>query len=492
MKSGFYIPPRHGRIIEPFAGSARYSLLYPYNDVTLYDANPVVVDVWKYLIAAKKKDILALPDIESKVSLDTIKDLSDAERALIGFHLCRGKAKPRKVGHGQNSWNKDKLRIAELVDKVKHWRIFRADVLKDTIPNPLGLATWFIDPPYSQVQNRPGNSDRYPYGNINYTKLAEFIRSRNGFVIACEGEGADYLPFEFLTETNANTNNKGVKKSREFVYIQSDHQQIKGAKTMIKDESGAGTAVAEETEEMRAPTSEPKGETYDVSKRDEVRDLGFRTEQTKNGFIAYEILGDRRVPDKGPGFKGIDELLSAVKAEVQKTGVSSAALGGDEGEAATEKVCGNPSPVEGHFCSRPLGHEGTCDASADFVDAEEIGLDDDLGIDPDEEEDGLVKITETAKGPRLPHMHETSDPQLASAAGDFMAANNEWKEKGKLRKQKLEELRATAHLKEHLFKKDPENTNAMICVVGGIVIRLNNETKETIEVEEIREVKVKK
>ena len=84
--SHLYPVPKHGRIIEPFAGSARYSLLHYGHDITLYDANPVIVDIWKHLLEASANDIRSLPDIESKRSLDEIASLTITERALIGFH----------------------------------------------------------------------------------------------------------------------------------------------------------------------------------------------------------------------------------------------------------------------------------------------------------------------------------------------------------------------------------------------------------------------
>lgn len=214
-----YPAPKFDRIIEPFAGSARYSLLHFENDVQLYDANPVIADIWKFLINATEKDILSLPDVSSKVSLDTFTQLSDVERNLIGFHMCRGKAKPRKVGHGQNDWNRAKLRIAASLHKIRHWKIENWDAFGLTVwLQTSRSATWFIDPPYQRVQIST-NGDRYPYGDaIDYTTLAEFVKTRNGQVIVCEGEGADWLPFELLTTVNANTNNKTVKKKQEWIY----------------------------------------------------------------------------------------------------------------------------------------------------------------------------------------------------------------------------------------------------------------------------------
>lgn len=214
--AALYPAPKYDLIIEPFAGSARYSLLHHENNVHLYDVSDYVVEVWKYLIEARVKDILALPDVPSKTSLDEHKSLSQAERWLIGFHLCRGKAKPRKTGHGQNGWDRDKLRIANNLYKIRHWRIQKASF--ETIPNR--AATYFIDPPYKLTQERAGNSDRYPHGDLDYRKVAMYAESRRGQVIVCEGEGATYLPFKVLTEVNANTNNRVVKRTKELIYVQ--------------------------------------------------------------------------------------------------------------------------------------------------------------------------------------------------------------------------------------------------------------------------------
>ena len=44
----YYPPPKHKRIIEPFAGSARYSLKYFDREINLYDKYPIVIEVWHY------------------------------------------------------------------------------------------------------------------------------------------------------------------------------------------------------------------------------------------------------------------------------------------------------------------------------------------------------------------------------------------------------------------------------------------------------------
>ena len=217
-----YPPPTHDVIVEPFAGSARYSLLHWERDVLLLDANPIVVAVWEYLMSASEQDILSLPDVPSKVHLDEYKSLSDAERWLIGFHLCRGKAKPRKVGHGQNSWSRDKKRIASDLHKIRHWSV-RQGRYYHALNNE---ATWFIDPPYINTQRRKGNSDKYPYGSdIDYDSLAVWSQHRWGQVIVCEGDGADWLPFKLLKTVSVNTNANTVKKVREMIWVSDEMER---------------------------------------------------------------------------------------------------------------------------------------------------------------------------------------------------------------------------------------------------------------------------
>jgi hypothetical protein len=209
-----YPKPLYPLIIEPFAGSARYSLLHWKKDVILFDTSKYVIGVWQLLQAASKSDILSLPDVPSKLSITQIEGLSEAEQWLIGFHLCRGKAKPRVTGHGQNSWNRDKIRIANDLYKVQHWQVIEGSYRSD-----INLrATRFVDPPYEAVQVRPKNSDRYPEWFVDYDDLAEYCRTRRGQTIVCEGDGANWLPFRLLKTVTTNSNNRTVKTNGEYIW----------------------------------------------------------------------------------------------------------------------------------------------------------------------------------------------------------------------------------------------------------------------------------
>lgn len=185
-----YPSPKYGKIIEPFAGSARYSLKYFDREILLVDKYPVIVDVWKYLQQASEKDILSLPDVNPGEDLRTM-GLDRGAELLIGFCVNSGSSQPKKTGSGYdtnfNTWHRDRPRIARDLHKIRHWEI-RLGSYED-LPNE--IATWFIDPPYQ----KGGEYYRVSNKQINYSHLAEWARDRLGQSIVCENTAADWLPF---------------------------------------------------------------------------------------------------------------------------------------------------------------------------------------------------------------------------------------------------------------------------------------------------------
>ena len=79
-----YPPPRYATIIEPFAGSAGYSLRYPEREIILIDKDPIVAGLWRWLISASPDDILSLPVLKRGESLDDYEMPREA-RWLMGF-----------------------------------------------------------------------------------------------------------------------------------------------------------------------------------------------------------------------------------------------------------------------------------------------------------------------------------------------------------------------------------------------------------------------
>lgn len=454
-------------IVEPFAGSARYSLLHFENDVYLYDASQLIVSLWKYLIGASEKDILGLPDVPSKVSLDNYTELAPIERTLIGFHLCRGKAVPRKVGHGQNSWNQDKKRIAANLYKIRHFKVSQCLYQDAWACRANPLATWFVDPPYKITQERPGNTDRYPTGSyaaVDYPALADWCRTRKGLVIACEGEGADYLPFEYLTTTTANSNNRSAKRSREFVYIQLNGEQIsykaKGESKMnLEDTAGAATATAD-TDTIREP------KTHDVAVRDEITDLGFRTEHLQSGYIAFELLGDRRIPEDGGGFATQGELLAAVRTEVAKSGVTPDRLEADREELPEPVAVGETEgfdEIERVIDGKPLSMEIVDDdAGLEQRDPDEIETDE-IDTDPV----AIETYVEPGSGQgRLPGNPLVINQPLTDATLEYHSIKLERVALSAKEKAAKDQMKAVAAQHPKAFFVDPDNSEDLIYVAG--------------------------
>jgi len=214
-----YPKPRSTRIIEPFAGSAGYSMHYPDLDVTLYDLDPVIVGVWDFLIKAKRREILSMPDVGDGQCVESL-PIPQEQRWLIGFWLTRAGERPRKhasawMRSGERPgafWGPQaRERIAHQVQAIRHWRVVEGDY--STAPDV--EATWFIDAPYQVAGHRYVKSARL----IDFGALAIWCKSRSGQVIVCENEGAQWLDFNPLAMTKTM---RGNKMSREAVWLNVD------------------------------------------------------------------------------------------------------------------------------------------------------------------------------------------------------------------------------------------------------------------------------
>ena len=193
--------PTESKIVEPFAGSARYSLLHWEKEVILVDKYNVITDLWGWLQKCVPSDILSLPSLNGGDNLDDIKSLSLNEKRLLGFLINQGSSTPKKTvskifGNGKMGEliERDKKRIASNLHKIRHWTIIHGDYLclSDI------KATWFIDPPYqhggqwykSSVNNQ----------HIDFQSLSEWSRNRQGQVVVCENSKADWMNFKFLSD----------------------------------------------------------------------------------------------------------------------------------------------------------------------------------------------------------------------------------------------------------------------------------------------------
>ena len=86
-----YPKPKHNRIIEPFAGTAQYSLVHFDNDIILVDKWDIIIKIWKWLQQCSKQDVLGLPRLKQGERLSNL-NLSDEERLFMGFIIGQGQS----------------------------------------------------------------------------------------------------------------------------------------------------------------------------------------------------------------------------------------------------------------------------------------------------------------------------------------------------------------------------------------------------------------
>lgn len=214
----YYGAPRRSLVIEPFAGSAAYSVRWNPKEVKLYDVSPDVCLLWDFLIKCSERDIRSIPD--SFDSFSEVDALPPGAKMLVSFWVAKGRAEPSGVlspwyfqyrnSHDCRVWGPAvKHRILTQKPQIAFWSIDNLSYEKI----PLEEAHWHIDPPYN---NAPGR--RYPHNNIDYESLASWCRALPGAVDVCENVGADWLPFEPLYEVVSSRGRRNGTVSREAVW----------------------------------------------------------------------------------------------------------------------------------------------------------------------------------------------------------------------------------------------------------------------------------
>lgn len=202
-----YPKPLYDIIIEPFAGSAGYSLLYPDKRVILYDSYEPVVMLWNYLIRVKKEELLSLPIDNNGHAFCKEYPITDCNiipeaKILLGFWLTESQTSssnyPLSKSRGGNWTERKRSMLANQLEYIRHWKIEHKSYDEIDI-NP--VCTWFVDPPYSQA------GKRYRKNTIDYQQLGEWCINRRGQAIVCEQSGADWLEFSTLKK-NSNGSNK--------------------------------------------------------------------------------------------------------------------------------------------------------------------------------------------------------------------------------------------------------------------------------------------
>ena len=190
-----YVPPQYDHVVEPFAGGAGFSLYWEPPQVTVVEIDEDICGVWRYLRKVSPAEVMRLP--ANIMHIDELPSWVCPEaRRLIGFNLDHSVTRPaaRRSNWSQRPWRwgsswseTKKSLIASQVNRIRHWKIIEGSY--ELAPNV--EAHWFVDPPYDNAAGR-----NYRYHDIDYPKLANWCKSRRGFVQVCEQEGSMWLPFE--------------------------------------------------------------------------------------------------------------------------------------------------------------------------------------------------------------------------------------------------------------------------------------------------------
>lgn len=210
--------PTHETIVEPFAGSAGYSLNYPDHQVILCDADSRIIRVWKWLISAPSDEIAALPVLTKGTRIaDLGFDPTSPQALFLGWHAARCTTAPRPTVNAyaaqyhagsRHVWE----RIARDVEHIRHWIAYHCPYAQ--LEAALGYefhATWFVDPPYRD------QGKQYKKSSIDFDDLGAWCLERKGQLIVTEGEGhGDWLPFVPYTR-GVDAHRTGTK-TRDFVF----------------------------------------------------------------------------------------------------------------------------------------------------------------------------------------------------------------------------------------------------------------------------------
>lgn len=204
-----YPPPLLGLpVIEPFAGSAAYSLYHHHHQIKLYDKYPIICEIWDYLINVSEDEILGLPILEFGEQIPN--SIALEAQHLIGFWVSRASTRPGKKRrsiqwvHEKSDWTEQsRSMIARQLKFIRHWTIEQSEYFDINIEE----STWFIDPPYQIM------GSHYVHNDIDYQFLKNWSNSLFGQIIICENSESNWLQ-----NPQTLNNTRGVNRTTKEIY----------------------------------------------------------------------------------------------------------------------------------------------------------------------------------------------------------------------------------------------------------------------------------
>lgn len=192
----FYQCPRHALIVEPFAGSAMYSMYHLSRNrnlsALLVEKNPSVCKAWEWLRTQTAEGLLKMPIVKAGEKTSDFFIMNSA--ASTASLNCKQMTVTERMEIRQPSMWRKMARLLWVLPRVEV-RCCSYEEIEDL------EATWFIDPPYQQNgEALLGNG--YAKGcrarDLDFCKLSDWCRTRRGQVIVAEKMGADWMPFRPL------------------------------------------------------------------------------------------------------------------------------------------------------------------------------------------------------------------------------------------------------------------------------------------------------
>jgi site-specific DNA-adenine methylase len=217
-----YPVPNHDVVIEPFAGSAAYSIRHIQNlkQVILVEKDPAVVELWHRLFKMTVDDLDA---IDSQLLLERSSDpLICASGGSVNLAAALSGKSSQITPRMRQDWHYLKRRIAKTLPHLSKIKIIHGSY-EDA---PDMEATYFVDPPYQvllnyrSIKDGAGNAYRFGSNGIDYDHLSKWCMSRQGFVIVCEQQPASWLPFVPLSKLK---NSQNISRMEVVWTSNSDH-----------------------------------------------------------------------------------------------------------------------------------------------------------------------------------------------------------------------------------------------------------------------------
>jgi hypothetical protein len=193
-----YPQPKYDTIVEPFAGGAGYSLNHCDRSVVIWEDDPNVSRLWRWILNEATTALIAEIPVGIPVGTDVRTLGLSVGQQLLLKHWQRTNnvgdcwtVSPWGDKPGQWTAN-TRARVAEEIHAVKHWKF------EDPFSYIDAPCTWFIDGPY--LFNYRYRSDLPEFDFDALSSLEQTI-TRKSQVIVCEakckktGRIPDYLPF---------------------------------------------------------------------------------------------------------------------------------------------------------------------------------------------------------------------------------------------------------------------------------------------------------